>query len=283
MSLIKASTCSYCKVKGHTVRCCTNPFGLVWRDMLNSSMKEMLIKKYATSNLDEYCIELDEHVNMLWKYTKSQLEFLVNESSNTYSRRNSGKNKAQLISSYLEGQIMSVSVYFERTNQLYLRRNRSDTAMILVNRFKSYQMFLECSFYRKIAENAFVQNEEHESMMRAFHSARLQFEADVSMLPISSILSTSSKFNIVLVNQRIYDEDTCESFECDICYETFKLTSQVTTGCNHSFCCNCILKTMQCCHRANKPLDCAMCRTKYNTITTNCPESNMQLSIYVNV
>jgi hypothetical protein len=54
--------------------------------------------------------------------------------------------------------------------------------------------------------------------------------------------------------------------ECSICYETKDTKEFVMTNCSHSFCCDCMKKTVNIC---GSELKCAMCRTKIVKLSFN--------------
>jgi hypothetical protein len=63
----------------------------------------------------------------------------------------------------------------------------------------------------------------------------------------------------IMLCSESFEELQCQE-ECPICLTDQKKFDIITTNCNHSFCKNCITKSISICKNARKPLSCALCR-----------------------
>jgi hypothetical protein len=76
----------------------------------------------------------------------------------------------------------------------------------------------------------------------------------------------SRKLDIKLSVESKQTEDTAAACECSICYEGKKSKNFVKLNCNHEFCKECMIKTLET-HTANN-LRCALCRSDIKSIQT---------------
>ncbi len=63
-------------------------------------------------------------------------------------------------------------------------------------------------------------------------------------------------------------KEEIEDFECPICFELTKKENKTILNCKHSFCIQCIQKTL-----TNGSIHCALCRTNITSIAVNSKES----------
>jgi hypothetical protein len=80
-----------------------------------------------------------------------------------------------------------------------------------------------------------------------------------------AIMKHQEKIKVKIVLQKEEEEEHLESgSECSICYEEKSKTHQARLGCGHTFCGDCIVKTM---NTSNKtPVRCSLCRETITTI-----------------
>ena len=74
-------------------------------------------------------------------------------------------------------------------------------------------------------------------------------------------------------------EELQENEECPICLTDQKKFDILITNCNHSFCKDCVTKSIYMCKTARKPLSCALCRCNVNTLETKNVEEYNNLCI----
>jgi len=71
-----------------------------------------------------------------------------------------------------------------------------------------------------------------------------------------------------------------EKEECPICLTDQKKFDILITNCNHSFCKDCVMKSISISKNARKPLSCALCRADVNALETkNVEEYNNLCSL----
>jgi hypothetical protein len=69
--------------------------------------------------------------------------------------------------------------------------------------------------------------------------------------------------------------------ECPICLTDQKKFDIITTNCNHSFCKDCIIKSITLCKNARKALSCALCRGNISLLETKNLEEYNNLCIMI--
>jgi hypothetical protein len=70
-----------------------------------------------------------------------------------------------------------------------------------------------------------------------------------------------SEFDISIIEE---ESKESEEFDCPICFELSKSESKITLNCGHTFCGQCIKKTLTSCNR-RRTLTCALCRTNVSS------------------
>lgn len=96
-----------------------------------------------------------------------------------------------------------------------------------------------------------------------------------------AVATTPKKFNItpilnILENDNKDSEDVCE---CAICLgDSVKLKDSVKLNCNHQFCGECVIKTLET-HKSSN-LCCALCRATITNITVNNSDNYDKVALY---
>jgi hypothetical protein len=76
---------------------------------------------------------------------------------------------------------------------------------------------------------------------------------------------TFNKFDISIVIEDAKEEQEQEQdFDCPICFELTKTESKITLNCGHTFCGQCIKKTLTSCN--GRTPTCALCRTSVTSL-----------------
>jgi len=70
-------------------------------------------------------------------------------------------------------------------------------------------------------------------------------------------------------------------FECGICLDTHEECQQVLFDCSHSFCGNCVEKTLHLCVETKKTPTCPMCRNEYKYMNVSSDSLKTNLEKYV--
>lgn len=75
---------------------------------------------------------------------------------------------------------------------------------------------------------------------------------------------TDGKFDIsIVIEESKKGESESEEFDCSICFELSKAESKIALNCGHSFCGQCIKKTLTSCN--GRTPTCALCRTNVSS------------------
>ena len=97
-----------------------------------------------------------------------------------------------------------------------------------------------------------------------------------------SVATVPKKFNITPIlhiadnDNNKYRDNVCE---CAICLsDTVKISDSVKLNCNHQFCGECVIKTLEI-HKSLDPC-CALCRTTISNITVNNSDNYDKVALY---
>ena len=87
------------------------------------------------------------------------------------------------------------------------------------------------------------------------------------------------KINILSTVNNNENENINKLCECDICYDEKEIKNFVKLGCNHEFCKDCMIKTIQTSHINN--LYCALCRTEVKSIESRTNQVKNEINNYI--
>ena len=87
-------------------------------------------------------------------------------------------------------------------------------------------------------------------------------------------IRTTRQYGIIVEHKTSFSDVLLET--CAICYEEYPRTNFVKTNCDHSFCKNCVINTIQILPH-NKKLSCAMCRSHVTHLSCYTSEIDVNL------
>jgi hypothetical protein len=85
--------------------------------------------------------------------------------------------------------------------------------------------------------------------------------------PTENYTNLNRKFDITTTVEFVELEDTITQCECNICYETFNITSFVKLNCQHDLCKVCCKKTLQMHRNLQEDPKCGFCRVQIKNLT----------------
>lgn len=78
-------------------------------------------------------------------------------------------------------------------------------------------------------------------------------------------------------------DETEKQEECPICLTDQKIHDTIMTNCNHSFCKDCVVKSLDVSKNARKQLSCALCRSQVHSLETKNVEEYNNLCIVLEI
>jgi hypothetical protein len=127
--------------------------------------------------------------------------------------------------------------------------------------------------------NNYIAEPIHQDLIHQNMERMLQIEMAIAYLSnpfVNENNVTVSRKNLINCTfNKNKKQNINESYNCNICYDKKKLNKFVTLDCNHEFCDNCIIKTLQ----VNKNIIpcCAFCRGEIKNIKTRTLEINAKI------
>lgn len=115
------------------------------------------------------------------------------------------------------------------------------------------------------------------NLMREMLTFRIARNAAIQSL--TPEIEENIKYQICVKVNNNENEDINELCECNICLDEKKIKDNVKLGCNHEFCKDCIIKTLQI-NNTNKNPSCAYCRTEIKNIEVRSENVYKEVSLY---
>jgi len=205
--------------------------------------------------------DYNSFVKTIQKERTNILKFCINQLTKDIRKRNSKCNIKQRLSANL---IYHLFRNFKINNVPFMHdliRSRSEKNISLFGAEQVYWLSIACGntmeaayrFYDRQVSNIL---EDHRRSKQT-----VQFPIKVNYIEMIDLDTTI--------------------FECGICLDTHEESQQVLFDCSHSFCGNCVEKTLHLCVETKKTPTCPMCRNKYKYINVSSDSLKTNLEKYV--
>jgi len=251
--------CSFCKKPGHNINKCSSDrlieFELICADIVRNVNNKNEFKNWLIENYNNDLLLIKAFSIRKSRVSTSDISIhfdLITE---------------YIFSMYKNNSILEQQVEEENQN-LNEIENENNMENDLLN------LLLQI-------RNNYVGEPLQEELINQNMERMLQLEMAIAYL--SNRYINYNENNIIiprknLINCTVYknkNQNMNEICKCSICYENKKLNQFVTLDCNHEFCYNCIIKTLQ----VNKNIIpcCALCRGEIKNIKTRTIEINAKI------
>jgi hypothetical protein len=254
--------CSFCRLKGHNINKCNSDrlleFEVICADIVKNINTKMEFKNWLIENYNNDSLLIKAFAIRKTRVSTNNIsiymDLITEYIFTTY------KNNLQLEEENLEENIDIYDNYIENDllNLLFQIRN---------------------NYIIESLQEALI----HQNMERM-----LQIEMAIAYLfnPYTNLNNVNNERNInnIIISRKNLINCTLHKNEkdnfneicnCSICYDIINLNKFVILDCNHEFCDNCIIKTLQ----MNKNIIpcCALCRAEIKNIKTRTLEINAKI------
>lgn len=252
--------CSVCRSTEHTISNCNDP-ATIGLFMMYAERFSTLIRNRL---LDPYFHKRNGYSSFIKTIQKERtniLKFCVIQLTKDIRKRNSKCNIKQRLSANL---IYHLFRNFKLNNDPFmhdLNNSRLKINSLLFDAEQVYWLNISCG---NTIETAFQLYARQVSNILEDHRRSKQ----------------SIQFPIKVNYIEMIDLDTT-TFECGICLDIHEECQQVLFDCSHSFCGNCVEKTLHLCVETKKTPTCPMCRNKYKYMNVSSDSLKTNLEKYV--
>jgi hypothetical protein len=237
------TNCSFCNLRGHTIRHCNSDEGNDFFNHIKSKSIDYLVMGNRETSL---FTKSTSFYYYLMTYNMKELRFILSKRGDSING-----TKTMLASRY---------VYCYFISELALEQFPD-----ILSYFDKYNSFEYLNYWRNISQGVSIQEANNQlNDYFEFIDSMNVFDSDLDYDNISTV----SKFPIHVAME---DNSTKPlDFECAICMqEDCCVSNQITIQCNHSFCKDCVTQYMIKCQESNKFPCCALCRGDFMDIKVN--------------
>lgn len=245
--------CSFCRNRGHNIRMC-NDIRLVYFEIRCSiAVQNMTEADDLYIWINNFALEnMNININLIRAFAIKNcrgvtLNTLITVCNYQIARFIFNKYKDNVSEESIENEFVNIVNYLRREPQ-YINGMLNESAVnmgIIMREILTYRI------YRNAAIQALTPEIEQE--------------------PI--------KYQICVKVNNDENENINELCECNICLDEKKIQDNVKLGCNHEFCKDCIIKTLQMNNTNNHP-SCAYCRTEIKNIEVRTENVYNEISSY---